>query len=151
MQKVQGHVGFADAQASQTNTPHSPHSFSTAGHLGRESPMGRGIWQKYAPQPSHCTGWRGVHGKGRVLGIGFKLRGELGHEDEFRLRRPETLKDRGREGVGWNVELELRVETLRISGVLERWDVRDVEVDMSTAAGVGGGAGVGDPGVGGRI
>ena len=113
--------------------------------------MGRGAWQKYAPQPSHCTGWRGVHGKGRVLDIGFKLRGELGHEDEFRLRRPETLRDRGREGVGCWVELELRVETLRVSGVLERWEVRDVEVDMSTAAGVGGGAGVGDPGVGGRI
>jgi hypothetical protein len=89
---------------SHTRTAHSEHSFRMPGHCGRLSPTGRGYWQKYAPQPSHCTGWRGLHGSGRgcVFETGIWGRGDFCATVQDSARRPrtpetpETLKERGR-------------------------------------------------------
>jgi hypothetical protein len=65
------------------------------------SPTGLGYWQKYAPQPSHCTGCLGLHGNGRglVMDVGICGRGNfcvMAQVSGRRPRTPDTLADRGR-------------------------------------------------------
>lgn len=103
-----------DKLTSQTSTAHSEHSLRFAGHCGLLSPTGRGYWQKYAPQPSHCTGCRGLQGNGRGFDIEFGVgtRGEFDQDTELRLRTPETLSERGRDELTGTKDSEL----VRVNG-----------------------------------
>jgi hypothetical protein len=122
---------------SHTKTAHSEHSLSMPGHCGLLSPTGLGYWQKYAPQPSHCTGCLGLQGSGRGFVIEFGIWGRgvfcvIVQDSARRPRTPDTLKDRGRaELTGTNGR-----DAVRAKGSLVEVELKEVVADISIEEGV---------------